>query len=231
MDDKLKNEVITSIKYSLSKDANIFLSILDRFEMYYDSPCNTIQELKKKSTKTKGDLFEIFCTYYLKALDYDEVWLLQDIPLDVIKLLRLKTRDMGIDIVAKKNDKYYAIQAKYRKVSKNKKYNVLGWKELSTFYALCARSGPWEKHIVMTTCDYIRNPGVKSDKDVTLGKKKFMNTKKEVWFNIISTNDTKNAKATNGYIVDETEKNPLKKEQQEVRIKRADYFEKLLYKK
>ena len=55
---------------------------------------------------------------------------------------------MGIDIVVKNNDIFYAVQCKYKKSCTLKK-NILSWKQLSTFYAICMRTGPFDKYIVM----------------------------------------------------------------------------------
>ena len=52
----------------------------------------------------------------------------------------------------------------------------LKWKQLSTFYALCGRTGPYEKYIVFTTADYVRRVGKKTSKDVTIGYHKLKKT-------------------------------------------------------
>ena len=44
--------------------------------------------------------------------------------------------------------------------------------ELSTFYALCARSGPFRRHVVITTADYVRRAGRRStpqDRTIAFG--------------------------------------------------------------
>jgi len=92
------------------------------------------------------------------------VWFLNDIPKDLKEKLHLGKVDLGIDLIAEHEGKYYAIQAKYRKYNQ-KKATVLGWKQLSTFYALADRTGPWEKQIVFTNANYIRRAGMKTTKD------------------------------------------------------------------
>jgi predicted helicase len=87
---------------------------------------------------------------------------------------------MGIDIVAKKDNKYYAIQCKYKKHTSFKK-NILTWKQLSTFYALCLRTGPWEKYIIVTNCEYTRHAGKKTVKDVSICLKTLQGITKEQW--------------------------------------------------
>lgn len=229
MDPKLTNV----IRKSLFRDVNIFQQILDQFETYYNSSSNNILELKKKSNKSKGDLFENFCVHYLKNTGYSNAWLIKDTPELILNKLKLKSFDMGIDIVATKDDKFYAIQAKYRKVSTNKKYNVLGWKSLSTFFAYCSRTGPWEKYIVMTSCDYIRRMGTKSDKDITMAKKHFLNTNKEIWKKMINYEDKNNGKILNPAITTQLLENTiiLKEDtltRDQIREKRAAYFENIL---
>ena len=90
----------------------------------------------------------------------------------------MKRRDMGIDIIGEKGGKYYAIQCKYKKYTE--KRNILTWKELSTFYALCLKTGPWEKYVVMTNCDYTRQ-AVKTEKDIIICKKSLQGITKEEW--------------------------------------------------
>jgi len=61
------------------------------------------------------------------------------------------------------------------------KINMVTWKALSTFYALCLRTGPWEKYIVMTNCSYVRHQGKKSPKDVSICLKKLQGMTKTQW--------------------------------------------------
>ena len=69
---------------------------------------------------------------------------------------------MGIDLLGiDDEDRYYAIQAKYRKRPNSEKKISITWKQLSTFYALCLNSGPYHKHIIITTADYVRHIGKK----------------------------------------------------------------------
>jgi len=108
------------------------------------------------------------------------VWLLKDVPDDLLTKLGLKRPDVGIDIVAESDGKYYAIQCKYKKHVSHKK-NVVTWKQLSTFYALVLRTGPWAQYIVMTNCDYCRHMGKKTAKDVSICLRTFQNITKEQW--------------------------------------------------
>ena len=72
-----------------------------------------------------------------------------------------------------------AVQCKYKKHTERK--NSVSWTALSTFYALCLRTGPWDKYIVMTNCDYTRHEGKKTEKDMSLCLGTFRGIPKEGW--------------------------------------------------
>ena len=163
---------------------NIFDRFIDLCQTHYDRPVHSITELReRKNTKTKGDIFEYFCLKYLKCCcNMQEVWLLQDIPNDILSKLNLKRYDMGIDIISlDSNDKFHAVQAKYRKKNKYKAKSGMTWKQLSTFYALVNRSGPYHKHVVMTNADYVRHVGKKTRKDQSICLGTLRNISKEKW--------------------------------------------------
>ena len=138
-------------------------------ESYYNKPAFNIQELKNRNTKTKGDIFEEFCYRYMKiCYQLDKIWFYKNVPLDIKNKLNLTKNDMGIDFIGlDEKGEYYAIQAKYRKRNKNKKTGVT-WKQLSTFYALALKTGPYKKHIVFTNADYVRHIGKKTKLDQTI---------------------------------------------------------------
>ena len=134
---------------------HLFDTFLTECQKWYDQPAHTFTEMRMRDNKKiRGDVFEDFSVLYLKHVrGYTNVWRLEDVPEHVLGGLGLKRPDMGIDIVAEKDGKYAAVQCKYKKHTGRKSKNVLSWKQLSTFYALCLRTGPWEKYIVMTNCD------------------------------------------------------------------------------
>jgi hypothetical protein len=154
-----------------------------------EAPAHSISDLKRQvSTKMKGDIWEDFCTLYLlKVKSFDNAWRLGDVPVSVREYLRLGTKDIGIDIVGQKGSQYFAVQCKYRKNSGigYKGKGSVGWKDLSTFYALCARTGPWTKHIVMTNCHYISRMGTKDEKDWSICKGSFDAISPEQWRSMI----------------------------------------------
>ena len=162
------------------------ISLFDVFNAeclkWYDQPAHTFTEMRTRDNKKiRGDVFEEFCVLYLKHVrNLKNVWLLKDVPEELLTKLSLKRPDVGIDIVAESDGKYYAVQCKYKKHVSHKK-NVVTWKQLSTFYALVLRTGPWTQYIVMTNCDYCRHMGKKTSKDVSICLKTFQKITQEQW--------------------------------------------------
>ena len=167
----------------LRSPQNLFDEFQKECQKWYEQPAHTFTEMRTRDNKKiRGDIFEDFTVLFLKhARNFNEVWRLGDVPEEVLDKLGLKrNQDMGIDIVAKKENKYYAVQCKYKKHTSFKK-NILTWKQLSTFYALCLRTGPWEKYIVVTNCEYTRHAGKKTEKDVSICLKTLQGITKEQW--------------------------------------------------
>ncbi len=90
------------------------------------------------SDKQKGDLFEHLVKAYLLlepeyASELKHVWLHQEVPLELLKKLKLPATDQGIDIVAETyNGEFWGIQCKYRHLTDQS----LTWREVSTFTGL-----------------------------------------------------------------------------------------------
>jgi hypothetical protein len=165
----------------LKAPINRFDSFIMFCQAWYSKPAHTLQEIKtRENKKIKGDVFEIFCVLYLlNCRDYTNVWRLEDVPEEILTQLSLKRRDMGIDIICQKGQTFSAVQCKYK--APNGKKMGLSWKTLSTFYALCMRSGPWDKYIVMTNCNYICHVGKKTEKDISLSLHAFQNITSAQW--------------------------------------------------
>ena len=165
----------------LKSPPNLWDAFEEECRTYYSAPAHTFTELRNRDNKKiRGDIFEEFCVLYLKMVKgYDNVWRLEDVPADILETLSLKRPDMGIDIIAIKNGRYSAIQCKYKKQST--KTNIVTWKALSTFYALCMRTGPWDRYIVMTNCSYVRHMGKKTPKDLSICLKTLQSTTREQW--------------------------------------------------
>lgn len=163
-----------------SKD-NTFDEFIKECQAWYSQPAHTFTELRTRDNKKiRGDIFEEFCVLYLKKVKgYEQVWLLEDVPEDILASLSLKRKDMGIDIVVCNQGEFYAVQCKYKTPTSRK--SSISWSALSTFYAMCLRTGPWQKYIVMTNCDYTRHQGVKTEKDLSICLQTFRSIKAENW--------------------------------------------------
>lgn len=149
----------------------IFDRLLERFETYSSRAASSIYEIKRRENKkTKGDGWESFCKFYLsRVMQYHRVWLWKEIPEEVRQYLKLKSKvDNGIDIVAQETPQsgFIAVQCKYRK----KIIQTVTWTTLSTFVGLCAQTGPWVQHLVMTNCKGVsRKTGIeRTAKDKTM---------------------------------------------------------------
>lgn len=176
---------IQSILYAilLSSPDNLFDAFITECQCWYEQPAHNFTEMRTRDNKKiRGDIFEEFTALYLKHVyQYKNVWRLEDVPDELLAQLTMKRQDMGIDIVAQtKDDKYVAVQCKYKK-HRSMKRNIVTWKSLSTFYALCMRTGPWEKYVVVTNCEYVRHQGKKTSKDVSVCIRKLRNITKEQW--------------------------------------------------
>ncbi len=104
--------------------------------------CASWEDIQRKcqalSEKQKGDLFEHLVKAYLQldpeyATKLKHVWLHQEVPLDLLKKLKLPATDQGIDIVAETHEgEFWGIQCKYRQQTDQS----LTWREVSTFAGL-----------------------------------------------------------------------------------------------
>lgn len=167
----------------LRSPANLFDEFITECQKWYEQPAHTFTEMRTRDNKKiRGDVFEEFCVLYLRHVrGYTRVWRLADVPEDVLTTLGLKRPDMGIDIICERNGKYSAVQCKYKKHTGYKSKTIVTWKQLSTFYALCMRTGPWESYVVMTNCHYVRHMGKKTPKDISICLRRFQSTTKEQW--------------------------------------------------
>ena len=197
---------------------NLFDEFIKECQKIYEKPAHNFAEMRKRDNKKiRGDVFEDFCVLYLKN-NYQNVWLLKDVPSEILEKLHMKRRDMGIDIVIETNDNnYIAVQCKYKKETSFRK-NILSWKSLSTFYALCLRTGPWEKYIVMTNCIYTRHQGIKTDKDVSICLKTFQNITKDEWLKMCNVS---------GHVLIEDNDTKQNNEKETIRNLRLKFYEKI----
>ena len=190
---------------------------------YNDKPCTSIQELKEKNNKKLvGDIFEVFVKLYIKfIMHFEDVWLLKELPDDIRNKLNLQKQDLGIDLIGYNDNGYHAIQAKFRSPNQHKKTGI-SWKELSTFYGLTAKTGPYKSHIVITNADYVRHIGKKEKYEKSLCKGTLTKLKWSDW--ILMINGVSN---TNTYRSGLTSQNFVltKPNLEELRQKRLIFFD------
>ena len=140
-------------------------------------PLSTIQEVKKRN-QLVGRAWEEFCKEVLLLKGYDEVLLLEEASADLLDELGLKTRDVGIDILARvSGEQWTAVQCKFRA------RGIITWQQLSTFAALCARSGPYVRHLVMTNAARVKREG-SHPKDATMAKGTFEQFERHEWLHL-----------------------------------------------
>lgn len=179
-----------------------FDEFIQECQKWYDQPAHTLTEMRTRDNKKlRGDIFEEFCVLYLiHVRGYDNVWRLEDVPDAVLGGLGLKRQDMGIDIVCERKGKFSAVQCKYKKHTGYKSKTIVTWKQLSTFYALVLRTGPWETYIVMTNCDYVRHMGKKTERDLSICLRRFQQITKDQWTRmcgVVGHQDVPKAKVLN----------------------------------
>ena len=114
----IRNMLIHELTLCLSKNVCMADRLLHICNSYYEKPVHNLQDMKSRNTKIKGDIFECFTQLYLKDIyGLKEVWLLNEIPQDILIKLNLRRKDFGIDLVGIDiNGKLYAIQSKFRKL-------------------------------------------------------------------------------------------------------------------
>ena len=166
---------------------NMFDEFVQQATHFYEKPAHTLQQMRARAnTKARGDVFEQFCATYLRCVcGYEKVWLLVDVPDATLQQLSMKRKDMGIDLVVQDKGVFYAVQCKYKKCTG--KPTGVSWKSLSTFYALCMRTGPWEKYIVMTNCHFVRHQGKKTTADVSICLSAFRRLTSAQWASMVQT--------------------------------------------
>lgn len=161
-----------TLKCSSLNSKDIFSRFMKEMDCHHNRMAHCLQDLKQRDDKTiKGHIFEVFAKLYLEiVLKIPHVWLLKDVPDEHLNKVQLKRRDVGIDIIGlDKDGNYYACQVKYKTQStSNKRKIAVTWKEISTFFALSERTGPYANFIVVTTANYVRHVAPKTAKDLSI---------------------------------------------------------------
>jgi hypothetical protein len=213
---------------SLTYKVDVFEALQDSILSYYLRPVSTLNELKKRDLKTSiGTTWELFCkdwllTYRKKEKQiYDRVWTLSEwneyCKVDEIPAsLHLRKQDIGIDLVARSDAGYHAIQCKWRKKGK------VSWTDLSTFVALVSR-GSWKSHIIMTNATGITWKVSRTDKDKSLCKTTFAHTPRTQWLEMIGE-DPRGHKLTDEDRVEEASSSIEPISHEVVRMARLAHF-------
>ena len=192
-----------------------------KIDDYFDTlTSNTMSGLKKKdNNRQKGIFFEQMTLQLCQhnaftltfpgrlkniSIDPERVWMFSDIPSDIRKEFGFTNQDNGIDLIAQnKQGKWLAIQCKYRKKPRHTHAPngirlrwAVTWKDLSTFYSLCARTGPnvdlstgqrggWFKHLVITNATSINHKGKKNTTDISICQGTLRKISKDTWLKVV----------------------------------------------
>lgn len=209
LEKELKSVILSAV--SRTDNITVFERVCNVFKTHFEKPAHNITEIKKRTSKSKGDSFEVFCMMYLRAKDY-EVWHLSEMSKELLDFLGMQSFDVGIDLVARikiPNREtselidyfYFPIQVKYRKPTKDKQGRTIhrvGWKDVSTFLSLAQRTGPpgnintkkgWLKHVIMTNAESVCWRGKKSKQDWTIAKGSFEKCDRIFWLKIAGSKE------------------------------------------
>ena len=164
------------INRALQSDSDIFETIC---RLISNAQCATCADIKRKK-KLIGDTWEALCKAYLLSQGFLSVQLLSELVDSELSALGLRRKDVGIDMVCRDaTNKYVAVQCKFRS-----RGNV-SWKELSTFDALCARSGPWDRQLTITNARRVVREGLDQPKDESITRVSFQRMKRHHWLGLL----------------------------------------------
>lgn len=67
---EIEKEIKSCILSALNKSdgLSVFDRLCDVFKNHFEKPAHNITEIKKRTTKSKGDIFEVFCMMYLNIV-------------------------------------------------------------------------------------------------------------------------------------------------------------------
>jgi Tfp pilus assembly major pilin PilA len=66
LEKEIKGCILSAV--SRSNNTSVFFRLCDVFKTHFEKPAHNITEIKKRSAKSKGDIFEVFCMMYLKTI-------------------------------------------------------------------------------------------------------------------------------------------------------------------
>ena len=164
-------ELVRSVRAALKSNSCIWTYFVSELQHTAYSDIKTL----KKSRINLGNAWETFCQEYLRIKGYKAYRLGEASP-ELLSKYKLTKLDRGIDIIAfDPQGDPCAVQCKFRRKGK------VSWRELSTFEALCARSGPWNRHIVMTNAPGVKREGRPQVCDMTMSSKTFSAMRRHEW--------------------------------------------------
>lgn len=188
--------VIRRLLSSNLEEKQIFAALFNEIEKYHGRPVTSVSDLRTRDNKKlKGDLWEQFCHLYLSHLTLDDnttrlyntVWLWKDVPREFLQVIGLRSDtkvDNGIDIIAiRSTGEYEAVQCKYL----GNPDKTVSWSTLSTFVGLCNLSGPWNRHIVMTTGKGVTRKVPRTTKDISWCRGTFKSIPRTMWMKMAGT--------------------------------------------
>lgn len=240
------------VRRILSRPTNagtIFQQLQDEFDTIgigvNPGVATDIKAIKKNLNRERGLLFEVLTKELIKlgafsGIKASEVYLFNELTDELRTTLAVGTVDRGIDLVVKTvDDKWYAVQCKYRKrprpgqtvlIGGNKypKKHTVTWRDLSTFYSLATRTGPkpggWDKYVVITNAESVSWYGRKTAWDLSVCKGSFGGIGREIWLGVSGDRGhtlAEPSSPTSNETVDDTPQ-PLTPEQ--LRQKRLERF-------
>lgn len=168
----------------------------DHFSSFVDGlssiSATTVQGVKARN-QTVGRVWEEFCKEVLLLKGYSEALLLEEADAGLLEELGLKRRDVGIDMLARASgERWTAVQCKFRA------RGAITWRQISTFAALCARSGPYAQHLVMTNAARVQREGSHA-KDATMARATFERLQRHEWLRLAGVGDGNACGGTLGF--------------------------------
>lgn len=185
-----------------SSDVSVFEALSREMERTLSAAVHDMSALRRREgkRKIKGDIWESFCKEWLLTLPnrpYFFVWLLSEVPEEILQLLSLKRVDSGIDLICQLRDvphtsiekcgyseksAFLPVQCKFRGKTKAGHFKPLQWKIVDSFVALVSLTGPWQTGLIMTnTNGFGRRSVPVHHRFRTLAKRTFDATGREQW--------------------------------------------------
>jgi len=179
----------------MDKYKNILAEIIKGKTQWPDLKTELSKYNIHKEDTSAGKIFEVFTKYYFLTapehiVQYDNVWLYDDIPLKVKEKLDLGKVEYGIDLLLKSSsEEYIAVQCKF----KNDESSKLSWSsdKIANLFAYCPKA---DGYIVSSNCADIDDVSKSRHDNFTfIGIGDLLETEPSTFANITSLlNDEKN---------------------------------------